>query len=122
MEDGTLKYKSPFEATLMEDGTIQFRHTSGNYFYSPSFKTPAITDPVDTDKEEHTGFPNFLSNLTNVFQNPNLMFSVPRAISDMQSNKRMTNLAISAEKPILKQSLSLSPITMHSDLAGEMAA
>lgn len=132
MEDGTLQYRPKFTPTLMEDYSIQLTPTSENntnFLLQPANKptTPTVTD-VNTGNEEGEGntktnhFSNFLSQLNNTFQNPTLKYGLPRAIADINTNNRMTDLAISAEKPILKQSLRLSPITMHSDLAGEMAA
>ena len=136
MENGTLKYKSPFEPKLMEDNTLQLKPTSENNTNfllqldkKPITPTtpiaPTVTDVGSGGNEEikkPKSTSNFLSKVGNILQNPNFMFGVPRAIADINANKRMTDLAISAEKPILKQSLNLSPITMHSDLAGEMAA
>lgn len=64
----------------------------------------------------------FLQNMNGLMQDPNLLFGVPRALADIQANRRMTDLMIQGEKPILERSLNLSPVTVYSDLAGELAA
>lgn len=110
--------KGPVIEAVVSDSTDSGEKPKG----SANGITSSVTVPEDEKSKlngENNNEEGGTSKLNELFNNPTLKYGLPRAMYADHVNRKLTNMAIEAEKPFLATPMEIHR-TVHSDLNAEM--